>query len=136
MVNDRITAAEARGSADSLGGRPPLLWDNYPVNDAMMADRLFLGPLRGRDPGLAEACSGYLANAMVQPRCSMLPLASVAAYLDGDDPTEHGPRPRRPADVGRGVRRRRCPVALAEHLVDEVDGPGWLDSPPDLSSTG
>ncbi|MBK9178189.1 MAG: beta-N-acetylglucosaminidase domain-containing protein [Acidimicrobiales bacterium] len=86
VVNDTITAAEARGRAASLGGRPPLLWDNYPVNDAVMGDRLFLGPLRGRGPALLDACGGYLANPMVQPRASTLPLASVAAWLRGEDP--------------------------------------------------
>ena len=47
VVCDTITAAEAEARAAALGGRPPLLWDNYPVNDAIMADRLFLGPVRG-----------------------------------------------------------------------------------------
>ncbi len=86
VVNDAITAIEARARAASLGGRAPLLWDNYPVNDAVMGDRLFLGPLRGRDPDLLGSCGGYLANPMVQPRASTLPLASVAAWLRGDDP--------------------------------------------------
>ena len=31
--NDAITVADAEARAASLGGRPPLLWDNYPVND-------------------------------------------------------------------------------------------------------
>jgi hypothetical protein len=86
VVNDHISVADAEARADSLGGRPPLLWDNYPVNDGTMADRLFLGPLTGRDPQLPEACSGYLANAMVQPLASRLPLASIAAWLRGEDP--------------------------------------------------
>ena len=86
VVNDSITVADARARAASLGDRPPLLWDNVPVNDAMMADRLFLGPLRGREPGLVDACAGYLANPMVQPHANRLPLASIAAYLRGDDP--------------------------------------------------
>lgn len=86
VVNDAITVADAEARAASLGGRPPLLWDNYPVNDGLMVDRLFLGPLIGREPGLAEACGGYLANPMVQPRASLLPLASIAAFLRGDDP--------------------------------------------------
>jgi hyaluronoglucosaminidase len=87
VVCDEITADDARARAASLGDRPPLVWDNYPVNDALMADRLFLGPLRGRDPALANACAGYLANPMVQPVASKLPLSSVAAFLRGDDPT-------------------------------------------------
>ncbi len=86
VVNDEITVADAERRAEALGGRPPLLWDNYPVNDAFMADRLFLGPLRGRDPGLPAACAGWLANPMVQPVASQLPLASVAALLRGEDP--------------------------------------------------
>ena len=51
-----------------------------------MADRLFLGPLRGREPGLAAACSGYVANPMVQPMASKPALASIAALVRGDDP--------------------------------------------------
>ena len=86
VVCDRITTDQARARAESLGGRPPFLWDNYPVNDAVMADRLFLGPLRGRDADLGSACSGYAANPMVQPLASKLPLASIAGYLRGDDP--------------------------------------------------
>lgn len=128
VVNDRISATEARARAASLGGRLPLLWDNFPVNDAMMVDRLFLGPLRGRDPGLAETCSGYLANAMVQPRCSKLPLASVAAYLRGEEP-----------DAGwisaagdRQTFAEACdgtlPVALAERFVADMDGPDWFEA--------
>ena len=86
VVNDEITVAEAQARAASCGGRPPFVWDNYPVNDAIMSDRLFMGPLRGREPGLLDVCSGYLANPMVQPRCSMVPLASIAAFLNGGDP--------------------------------------------------
>jgi hyaluronoglucosaminidase len=88
VVNDRITVEEADARAASVGGRRPLLWDNFPVNDAVMRDRLFVGPLRGRAQGLPQACDGYLANPMEQARASLLPLASIAAFLQGDDPTE------------------------------------------------
>jgi hypothetical protein len=88
VVNDSITVADAEARAASLGGRTPLLWDNYPVNDAVMGDRLFVGPLRGREPGLRGALDGYLANPMEHARASTLPLASVAALLRGDDPQE------------------------------------------------
>ncbi len=86
VVNDAITIADANARAMALGDRAPLLWDNVPVNDAVMADRLFLGPLRGREPDLVAACRGYLANPMVQPLANRLPLASIAAFLRGDDP--------------------------------------------------
>jgi hypothetical protein len=86
VVCDEITVADAHARAEALGGRLPLLWDNYPVNDMVMADRLFLGPVRGREPGLAAACSGYFANPMVQPMASKPALSSIAALVRGDDP--------------------------------------------------
>lgn len=86
VVCDEITVAQAEARAASLGGRAPLVWDNVPVNDGLMSDRLFLGPLRGREPGLVDVCGGWLANPMVQPRSSVVPLRSVAALVRGDDP--------------------------------------------------
>jgi hyaluronoglucosaminidase len=66
-----------------------LIWDNYPVND-FAREQVFLGPLRGRDPRLAEGpCAGLVANAMLQAVPSKLPLATVADYLrdpEGYDP--------------------------------------------------
>jgi hypothetical protein len=88
VVCDEITVAQARGRADAVGGRRPVLWDNYPVNDAIMSDRLFLGPLRGRSPELLEHLAGYVANPMVQARPNLLPLASTAAWLQGEDPDD------------------------------------------------
>ncbi len=88
VVNDQITAADAESFADAVDGRPLLLWDNYPVNDAFMSDRLFLHPLRGRDELLAEFCAGYFANAAVQPILSLPPLLSAAAWCETGTITE------------------------------------------------
>lgn len=88
VVNDEVTVADARAWSDAMDGRRPLLWDNTPVNDAVMGDRLHTGPLRGREPGLVDHLAGYLANPMVQARASMPALRSAAAWLDGDDPDE------------------------------------------------
>ena len=115
VVNDRITVADAEARATALGGRPPLLWDNYPVNDGLMVDRLFLGPLRGRDPDLPAACSGYLANPMVQARASVLPLASTAAWLRGDDPDEAWSNTA--GDLGWLAFARACDTRAAHDAV-------------------
>lgn len=74
-----ITAAQAREWGNLLR-RPPLVWDNFPVNDADPW-RPFLGPLSGRGPDLGGATQGLFANPMVQARASMIPLATVADYL-------------------------------------------------------
>jgi hyaluronoglucosaminidase len=86
VVPRHITTEQARARADALGGRPPLLWDNAAANDAVMIDRLPIGPLRGRDPGLREELAGYLANPCCQPRAARVHLGSVAAWLRGGDP--------------------------------------------------
>jgi hypothetical protein len=74
-----ITSAQARDWGKLLK-RPPLVWDNFPVNDAE-SWRLHLGPLAGRAPDLAGATQGFFANPMIQARASMIPLSTVADYL-------------------------------------------------------
>lgn len=86
VVCDEIPLPAAQGRAAALGDRPPLVWDNVPVNDGLMTDRLFTGPLRGRPAELHDVCSGWLANPMPQHRASRFSLASTAAWLRGDDP--------------------------------------------------
>jgi hyaluronoglucosaminidase len=76
-------------TVDRFHGHELLLWDNYPVND-FDVDRLFLGPLRGRDPLLAEGrLRGTIANAMVQAVPSKLALATVADWAR--DPHAYDP---------------------------------------------
>jgi hyaluronoglucosaminidase len=76
-------------AVERFRGHELLLWDNYPVND-FEPSRLFLGPLRGRDPRLADGhCAGLIANAMVQAVPSKLPLATVADWLR--DPAGYDP---------------------------------------------
>lgn len=85
VVNDTITAEDAMARRAVTGGRAPLVWDNAPVNDALMHAHLHLGPLQGREDGLQEICSGFLWNPMVEPYASMLMLESAAAWWRGED---------------------------------------------------
>ncbi|HTN81500.1 MAG TPA: beta-N-acetylglucosaminidase domain-containing protein [Acidimicrobiales bacterium] len=136
VVNDEITTTEARSRADALGGRPPLLWDNVPVNDAVMSDRLFMGPLRGRAPELRDLCAGYLANPMVQARASMLPLASIASWCTAGDPESgwHAAA----EELGWRTFAEACdgavPQRLVRDLIAEADGPGWTAAANALAS--
>ncbi len=88
VVNDAIDAYDAQAFADAVDGRPLLLWDNYPVNDVFMRDQLFLHPMRGRDPLLAEFCAAYFANAGMHPNLSLPPLLSTGAWCEGGVATE------------------------------------------------
>jgi hypothetical protein len=79
VVPATITDADADKAASQF--RHPLaLWDNYPVND-YAPQRLFLGPLEGRSPTLAQhGVSWLIANPMIQAAPSTIPLQTVADY--------------------------------------------------------
>jgi beta-N-acetylglucosaminidase len=79
VVSPVITVAQARDwSKDLL--RPPLVWDNYPVDDYRRW-RPFLGPLVGRASDLETAVRGLVSNPMNEAHASMLPLWTIADYL-------------------------------------------------------
>lgn len=80
VCSPTITVAEARGLAKVLR-RPPLFWDNYPVNDGMMAGELHIGPYGGRDAGLAKESAGIVLNPMNQPEASKVALKAAAQFL-------------------------------------------------------
>ena len=61
--------------------RPPLYWDNFPVNDGSMQKNLYIGPIRNREVGLQRYSAGLLANPMLQFEMSLFPLKTVGDYL-------------------------------------------------------
>lgn len=80
VCSRELTVDHTRAVARILG-RPPLFWDNYPVNDSMMATELHLGPYTGRDPGLWQAAQGVVLNPMPQYTASRWILAAASTYL-------------------------------------------------------
>lgn len=70
-------------------GRKPLLWDNYPVNDAKrLTPFLHLAPAAGRDPAVLRAhCSGHLCNPMNEGHLSQLALHALAQHYRNDRPS-------------------------------------------------
>jgi hypothetical protein len=79
VLSPAITVAEAQEWGGYLH-RPPLVWDNFPVNDGTPWCR-YLGPLIGRDAQLPGVVRGLFSNPMIEPRASMIPLETVADYL-------------------------------------------------------
>lgn len=80
VCSPAITAAEARELARVLR-RPPLYWDNYPVNDGMMSSELHIGPYVGREAGLSRESAGIVLNPMNQPEASKIALRAAARFL-------------------------------------------------------
>lgn len=116
VVSPTISVADARARADVLAGRAPLLWDNAITNHGLRADRLRLGPLTGREPGLRRELSGYLVNGSLQPRAACLPLATAAAWCRGGDPAVAWDK----ESHGLEVLARGCDGTAITELVDEV----------------
>ncbi|NLT44265.1 MAG: beta-N-acetylglucosaminidase [Thermotogaceae bacterium] len=80
ICSERISAENAR-LAEMAFERKPLLWDNYPVNDAFMVPELHVGPYEGRDPEIVEHSEGIVLNPMIQPCASKIALCSAAEFL-------------------------------------------------------
>jgi hyaluronoglucosaminidase len=61
--------------------RPPFYWDNYPVNDGSMSNKLHIGPIDGREKGLQKYSAGLLSNPMELFEASLIPLGTIGDYL-------------------------------------------------------
>jgi hyaluronoglucosaminidase len=80
VCSPAITVTEAAHFA-RVNRRPPLYWDNYPVNDASMSNEMHIGPYQNRDRALDRFCQGLMANAMEYPEASKIGLGTIADYL-------------------------------------------------------
>lgn len=78
-----LRTSDAR-AVRALARRPLILWDNFPVNDALR-DQLFLGPYAGREPGVVGALHGVVLNLMSQATANRIPLATAAEFLAAAD---------------------------------------------------
>jgi hypothetical protein len=115
-----ITALQARDWG-SLIGRPPLVWDNYPVND-FARWRPFLGPIRHRASDLPSQATGILSNPMNEAHASMITLATLAAYAK--DPAGYDPDAALPRALerlyGSGASRLLAPfLAVWSDYADD-----------------
>lgn len=78
---ETITLAEVAGRIACLGGHPIVLWDNFPVNDAVLANSLHIGPFNGRGADIANVLAGHLLNPMTQAHASLVALGAAARYF-------------------------------------------------------
>jgi hyaluronoglucosaminidase len=121
VVSLGISREALDAAVERFHGHELLVWHNYPVND-FEPGRLFLGPVRGLDPRLADGrCAGLVANGMVQAVPSKLALATVADWLR--DPPGYDPE----ASFERALRAYGEEVeAAVRRLGPAVDVEGAL----------
>ncbi|HEX6443996.1 MAG TPA: beta-N-acetylglucosaminidase domain-containing protein [Streptosporangiales bacterium] len=79
VVSPQITVDDEKSTQAAFPKHRLVVWDNYPVND-YDPNRLFLGPLVGRDPGLGKDTLGITFNEMVEQAPSQIPLWTEADY--------------------------------------------------------
>ena len=92
--------------------RKPLIWDNYPVNDAKrLTDFLHLGPFPNQASVMQEFTSGHLANPMNQAFLSQLPLFSLSQYYQDNSAN----------DLLQEACEALCPVPLANFILEDAD---------------
>jgi len=83
VISQEYPRAHLQDVAQKLQ-RKPLLWDNYPVNDAKrLTSFLHLLPFDRNAAELRELCEGHLANPMNQATLSQLPLHTLASLYEG-----------------------------------------------------
>jgi hypothetical protein len=113
VISDTYPRAHLLEVAERLR-RKPLLWDNYPVNDAKrLTSFLHLKPFTGRSAELRELCSGHLANPMNQAHLSQLPLYSLPAL--------YAQASLEPEQLFREACMNLCPPGLAQALLEDAD---------------
>jgi hyaluronoglucosaminidase len=88
VFSARLTRQDAQAFRDFAGGRPLVVWDNFPVNDSI-AHELFLGPYLGRAADLHQAVDGVVLNLMTQPAAGLIAVATAARYFA--DPASYDP---------------------------------------------
>ena len=140
-------ATRADGPRRSAAGAS-LVWDNYPVNDALDDTVAAPRPVRrAATPNSCEVVGGVLCNPMTQAHASLVPLATAMDFLrdpDGYDArrTRGRARSRTSAPIApkplavlaarllrqpdRRARGRSTCARRVDELEDELDGPGWI----------
>ena len=132
ICSHAIPLADAEAFA-AVTGRRPLYWDNYPVNDVAMGFELHVGPYLGRDPRLAEAARGVIANPMELFEASRVPLGTIAEYLA--DPAGYEPEAawrRAIAETAGAVDDAEAFALVTENTrsscLDDTDAPTVTDA--------
>uniref|UniRef100_A0A671K7K0 protein O-GlcNAcase n=1 Tax=Sinocyclocheilus anshuiensis TaxID=1608454 RepID=A0A671K7K0_9TELE len=84
-VISRELSPESLAEVQSVLRRPPLIWDNLHAND-YDSRRVFLGPFKGRPPGLRAHLRGLLLNPNCEFEANFIPLHTLGSwYKEGKE---------------------------------------------------
>uniref|UniRef100_A0A8C9S993 protein O-GlcNAcase n=1 Tax=Scleropages formosus TaxID=113540 RepID=A0A8C9S993_SCLFO len=110
-VISRELSAESLADVRAALQRPPLVWDNLHAND-YDSRRVFLGPFKGRPPGLRAHIRGLLLNPNCEFEANYIPLHTLGAWFRRaflrNDLVSDGPF--RPDEASRGLTLGAIPA--------------------------
>lgn len=81
IVSEKVLSKDVR-DWQTLLGRAPIIWHNYPVNDWVSDGSLRLDPFQSLSQDLASYAKGILANGMIESAASQIPLYTFGRYLE------------------------------------------------------
>lgn len=79
ICSQELTVFESAEFTKQTNHRP-LYWDNYPVNDLEMSNKLHIGSYINRDRDLYKFSNGIIANAMEYAESSKIAIACIGDY--------------------------------------------------------
>jgi hypothetical protein len=124
VLSPTITREGLLASRARLGGRKLLLYDNFPINENFEDDALalILGALRGREAGIRDVVSAYLACPAQPLASSRLSLMTIAEFLR--DPEAYDPH----AAVARAIAKLagRDAEALDALTTQQLEWGGFI----------
>ncbi|KAA0723133.1 Protein O-GlcNAcase [Triplophysa tibetana] len=109
-VISRDLCADSLAEVQSVIRRPPLIWDNLHAND-YDSRRVFLGPFKGRSPGLRAHLRGLLLNPNCEFEANFIPLHTLGSWH------KEGKEERKGDEEGYGVERALS-VALQDWMKE------------------
>jgi len=90
VCSRELSAAHLQRVADEIG-RPPFLWDNYPVNDGQRMSRyLHLRAFTGRAAGVGSMIAAHGVNPALQPVLTRIPMVTLAELYSQPDSYAYG----------------------------------------------
>lgn len=110
-VVSRAYSAEHLQTVGTLLERPPVLWDNYPVNDGkQMVDYLNLRPAPRDTAVIREHCAGHYLNPMNQCCLSRIPVLGMLQQYEASATT---------TDLLEAACHTVCSPGLADCLIED-----------------
>uniref|UniRef100_A0A8C1BQM0 protein O-GlcNAcase n=1 Tax=Cyprinus carpio carpio TaxID=630221 RepID=A0A8C1BQM0_CYPCA len=115
-VISRELSPESLAEVQAVLRRPPLIWDNLHAND-YDSRRVFLGPFKGRPPGLRAHLRGLLLNPNCEFEANFIPLHTLGSWYKEVKEEGKGERRMEDREPKRPITSSRSTGALAS---DEI----------------